>query len=114
MASTADSSLPMGSAADAPHGSRPDQVYARLRDLIVQGLLAPGSRIVETDLRHDPGLARIRYVEDRGAELRAVREMADVSVIAGDVHLTRTRQVEMPKPPDVPGKRRFHSARSPA
>jgi len=42
--------LPPGSAADAPHGSRPEQVYVRLRDLIVQGLLAPGSRIVETEI----------------------------------------------------------------
>ena len=38
------------SAADAPHGSRPDQVYQRLRDLIVQGLMAPGSRVVETEV----------------------------------------------------------------
>ena len=37
-------------AADAPHGSRPEQVYQRLRDLIVQGLLAPGSRVVETEV----------------------------------------------------------------
>lgn len=33
-----------------PHGSRPEQVYVRLRDLIVQGLVAPGSRIVETEI----------------------------------------------------------------
>ena len=39
-----------GSLAAVPHGSRPDQVYARLRDLIVQGSLAPGSRIVETEI----------------------------------------------------------------
>src|SRR5438874_12530829 len=39
-----------GSLAGVPHGSRPDQVYARLRDLIVQGSLAPGSRIVETEI----------------------------------------------------------------
>src|SRR5206468_2938028 len=37
-------SAPDDSAADAPHGSRPEQVYLRLRDLIVQGRLAPGSR----------------------------------------------------------------------
>lgn len=41
---------PAGSLSGAPHGSRPDQVYARLRDLIVQGGLAPGSRIVETEI----------------------------------------------------------------
>jgi DNA-binding GntR family transcriptional regulator len=50
--------LPMGSAADAPHGSRPDQVYSRLRDLIVQGLLAPGSRIVETEIATRLGVSR--------------------------------------------------------
>jgi DNA-binding GntR family transcriptional regulator len=48
----------MGSAADAPHGSRPEQVYLRLRDLIVQGLLAPGSRIVETEIASRLGVSR--------------------------------------------------------
>ena len=48
----------LGSAADAPHGSRPEQVYARLRDLIVQGLLAPGSRIVETEIATRLGVSR--------------------------------------------------------
>jgi len=46
------------SAAEAPHGSRPDQVYARLRDLIVQGLVAPGSRIVETEIASRLGVSR--------------------------------------------------------
>src|SRR4051812_10571805 len=50
--------LPMGSAADAPHGSRPEQVYGRLRDLIVQGLLARGSRIVETEIATRLGVSR--------------------------------------------------------
>lgn len=50
--------LPLGSAADAPHGSRPEQVYTRLRDLIVQGLLAPGSRIVETEIASRLGVSR--------------------------------------------------------
>jgi DNA-binding GntR family transcriptional regulator len=50
--------LPMGSAADAPHGSRPEQVYTRLRDLIVQGLLSPGSRIVETEIATRLGVSR--------------------------------------------------------
>ena len=47
-----------GSLASAPHGSRPDQVYARLRDLIVQGSLAPGSRIVETEIATRLGVSR--------------------------------------------------------
>ncbi|HEX7019143.1 MAG TPA: GntR family transcriptional regulator [Gemmatimonadaceae bacterium] len=50
--------MPLGSAADAPHGSRPEQVYTRLRDLIVQGLLAPGSRIVETEIASRLGVSR--------------------------------------------------------
>jgi len=48
----------LGTAADAPHGSRPEQVYQRLRDLIVQGLLAPGSRIVETEIATRLGVSR--------------------------------------------------------
>jgi DNA-binding GntR family transcriptional regulator len=51
--STADSG-----AVDAPHGSRPEQVYQRLRDLIVQGLLAPGSRVVETEVAGRLGVSR--------------------------------------------------------
>ena len=47
-----------GSLASAPHGSRPDQVYVRLRDLIVQGSLAPGSRIVETEIATRLGVSR--------------------------------------------------------
>jgi DNA-binding GntR family transcriptional regulator len=46
------------SAADAPHGSRPDQVYQRLRDLIVQGLMTPGSRVVETEVATRLGVSR--------------------------------------------------------
>jgi DNA-binding GntR family transcriptional regulator len=45
-------------AAAAPHGSRPEQVYLRLRDLIVQGLLAPGSRVVETEVATRLGVSR--------------------------------------------------------
>jgi len=40
------------------HGSRPEQVYTRLRDLIVQGLVAPGSRIVETEIATRLGVSR--------------------------------------------------------
>jgi DNA-binding GntR family transcriptional regulator len=45
-------------AAEAPHGSRPEQVYLRLRELIVQGLLAPGSRVVETEVAARLGVSR--------------------------------------------------------
>src|SRR5213075_2563207 len=47
-----------GDVATAPHGSRPEQVYARLRDLIVQGLLSPGSRIIETEIASRLGVSR--------------------------------------------------------
>ena len=47
-----------GTLPSAPHGSRPDQVYARLRDLIVQGSVAPGSRIVETEIASHLGVSR--------------------------------------------------------
>ena len=47
---------PAGSA--LAHGSRPEQVYTRLRDLIVQGLVAPGSRIVETEIASRLGVSR--------------------------------------------------------
>ena len=47
-----------GALSEAPHGSRPDQVYARLRDLIVQGAVAPGSRIVETEIASRLGVSR--------------------------------------------------------
>ena len=49
---------PDDDASDAPHGSRPEQVYQRLRDLIVQGLLAPGSRVVETEVAVRLGVSR--------------------------------------------------------
>jgi DNA-binding GntR family transcriptional regulator len=47
-----------GDVAAAPHGSRPEQVYVRLRDLIVQGLLSPGSRIIETEIATRLGVSR--------------------------------------------------------
>src|SRR5205809_2189039 len=47
-----------GEVAGAPHGSRPEQVYVRLRDLIVQGLLSPGSRIIETEIATRLGVSR--------------------------------------------------------
>ena len=43
------------SAARAP---RPTQVYGQLRALIVQGKLAPGSRIIETDIAERLGVSR--------------------------------------------------------
>lgn len=47
-----------GPLAEAPHGSRPEQAYARLRTLIVDGTLAPGARIVETEIATRLGVSR--------------------------------------------------------
>ena len=41
-----------------PHGSRPDEVYGRLRELIVQGQLEPGTRIIETEVAERLGVSR--------------------------------------------------------
>lgn len=43
---------------DHAHGTRPEQVYQRLRDLIVQGQLAPGGRLVETEIGTRLGFSR--------------------------------------------------------
>jgi DNA-binding GntR family transcriptional regulator len=56
--STSRAKRSSGEAAAAPHGSRPEQVYSRLRDLIVQGLLSPGSRIIETEIAGRLGVSR--------------------------------------------------------
>ena len=45
-------------AAQPAHADRPAQVYAQLRTLIVQGKLAPGSRIIETDIAERLGVSR--------------------------------------------------------
>ena len=45
-------------AAQPAHADRPAQVYAQLRTLIVQGKLAPGSRIIETDIAELLGVSR--------------------------------------------------------
>jgi DNA-binding GntR family transcriptional regulator len=50
--------VPSDEGGDALHGSRPEQAYHRLRDLIVQGLLAPGSRVVETEVGQRLGFSR--------------------------------------------------------
>jgi DNA-binding GntR family transcriptional regulator len=39
-------------------GGRPTQVYGQLKTLIVQGKLAPGSRIIETDIAERLGVSR--------------------------------------------------------
>lgn len=44
--------------AGAARAGRPTQVYGQLRALIVQGKLAPGSRIIETDIAERLGVSR--------------------------------------------------------
>ncbi|MFN8581068.1 MAG: GntR family transcriptional regulator [Gemmatimonadaceae bacterium] len=38
--------------------ARPEQVYQKLRELIVRGQLAPGSRVIETDVATRLGVSR--------------------------------------------------------
>src|SRR5690349_15950432 len=38
--------------------ARPQQVYRKLRELIIRGQLAPGSRVVETDVASRLGVSR--------------------------------------------------------
>jgi DNA-binding GntR family transcriptional regulator len=51
--------------------ARPQQVYERLRELIIDGRLAPGSRIVETDIAARLGVSRTPV---RGALQRLQQE----------------------------------------
>ncbi len=41
-----------------PHGSLPERTYQQLRDLIVRGRIAPGSRVVEADVSLQFGVSR--------------------------------------------------------
>jgi DNA-binding GntR family transcriptional regulator len=59
----------VGRAAD--RRPRPQQVYERLRDLIVEGRLAPGTRIIETDVAARLGVSRTPV---RGALQRLQQE----------------------------------------
>src|SRR6478672_9936126 len=51
--------------------ARPQQVYERLRELIVDGRLAPGTRIVETEVAERLGVSRTPV---RGALQRLQQE----------------------------------------
>jgi DNA-binding GntR family transcriptional regulator len=51
--------------------ARPDQVYRKLRELIVHGQLAPGTRVVETDVASKLGMSRTPV---RGALQRLLQE----------------------------------------
>lgn len=60
-----------GSARQPGRRARPDVVYAELRELIVRGRLAPGSRIVETDVAERLSVSRTPV---RGALQRLQQE----------------------------------------
>lgn len=76
-------------AADAPHGSRPEQVYLRLRDLIVQGALAPGSRVVETDVATRLGVSRTPVRE-------ALQRLQQEGYVAGSPGAQQARLTVVP------------------
>ena len=78
-----------GTAVPPPHGSRPEQVYARLRDLIVQGQLAPGSRIIETDVAARLGVSRTPVRE-------ALQRLQQEGYVLGSEHTQQSRLAVAP------------------
>src|SRR5215216_4594950 len=61
----------MGGPATPRKRARPQQVYERLRELIIDGRLAPGTRIVETEVAERLGVSRTPV---RGALQRLQQE----------------------------------------
>jgi len=76
-------------APQAPRASRPDQVYARLRELIVQGQLAPGSRIVETEVASRLGVSRTPVRE-------ALQRLQQEGYVLGSPHAQQSRLTVAP------------------
>lgn len=72
-----------------PHGSRPDQVYARLRTLIVQAQLAPGSRVIETDVAERLGVSRTPVRE-------ALQRLLQEGYVVGSEHPQQSRLTVAP------------------
>ena len=58
-------------------------------------LVAVRVRIFDENLRDDARILRIGDVEDAGAELLLVRDVADGAVAAFNIHLAGARQIEM-------------------
>jgi DNA-binding GntR family transcriptional regulator len=69
--------------------SRPEQIYARLRDLIVQGQLAPGSRIVETEVAGRLGVSRTPVRE-------ALQRLQQEGYVLGSEHTQQSRLTVAP------------------
>jgi DNA-binding GntR family transcriptional regulator len=82
---------PLGAALTAPGGSRsrPEQVYGRLRDLIVQGQLAPGTRIVETEVAARLGVSRTPVRE-------ALQRLQQEGYVLGSEHAQQSRLTVAP------------------
>ena len=68
-------------------------------------LVAVGSGIGERDGRHAARLARIRDIEDGGAELRTIGDMAHIGVTALHGDLAGSSQIEMANPANIAGER---------
>jgi DNA-binding GntR family transcriptional regulator len=75
--------------AAARRGARPELVYRKLRELIVRGQLAPGTRIVETDVASRLGVSRTPV---RGALQRLQQE----GYIVGSPTLQQSRPMVAP------------------
>lgn len=75
--------------AQATGRSRPEQVYARLRDLIVLGQLAPGSRIVETEVAARLGVSRTPVRE-------ALQRLQQEGYVQGSEHSQQSRLTVAP------------------
>ena len=73
----------------ANRGARPELVYRKLRELIVRGQLAPGTRIVETDVANRLGVSRTPV---RGALQRLQQE----GYIVGSPTLQQSRPMVSP------------------
>ena len=57
-------------------------------------LVAVRTRIVEKNLRHDARIFRIGHIENGGAEVFLVRDVAYVGIVAGNIDLAGSRQFE--------------------
>lgn len=79
----------MTAQAKLPHGSRPDQVYARLRELIVTAQLAPGARVIETEVAERLGVSRTPVRE-------ALQRLQQEGYVLGSEHSQQSRLTVAP------------------
>jgi hypothetical protein len=62
-------------------------------------------RIADIDRRHQTRIGRVGDVDNRGAEVFFVRDVADIGVVAGDGDLSSAGQIEMTQAPHITGER---------